>query len=256
MPTVVSDRGGRDFEPAPEGLFSAVCCDVVDKGDIETKYRNDKGELKILRKVQVRWQLGEEAGFRDDGKPWLVVKTYTASLNERATLRQDLERWRGKRFTEEELKGFDLDKLINAPCLIQLIHNDSEVGGRVYANVEGITPLPTGMPRPTVQEYVMVRDREEAQENSTESLVQISDEAAFDTLPSAKRLTLPDKASELQALLQELGHPVPSSALVKLTQKHYPGIPFASLGEKEQDRLLGIARAMLKVRLAEQAAAD
>jgi len=257
MPTIVSDSGGRDFDPAPEGLFSAVCCDVVEKGEQPSKFQ----EGKMVNKVQVRWQLGEEAGYRDDGKPWLVVKTYTASLNERATLRQDLERWRGKRFSEEELKGFDLDKLIGAPCLIQLMHNTSEVG-RVYANVEAITPLPKTMPRPTVQEYVMVRDREETQENGVESPVQTSDEEpeppdeeAFDALPSA-RLTPSDKASELQMLLKDLGHPQPSSALVKFVQKYYPGKPFVKLTAAEQDRLIGIARAMLKTRLDEQAAAD
>ena len=258
MPTVVSDSGGRDFDPAPEGLFSAVCCDVVEKGKQPSKFQ----EGKLVEKVQVRWQLGEEAGFRDDGKPWLVVKTYTASLNERATLRQDLERWRGKRFSEEELKGFDLDKLLGAPCLIQLMHNESETG-RTYANVESITPLPKAMSRPTVQEYVMVRDREEPQENGTESHAQTSDEEpepsdeeSFEALSSAKRLTPPDKASELQMLLKDLGHPQPSSALVKFVQKYYPGKPFVKLTAAEQDRLIGIARAMLRTRLDEQAATD
>ena len=102
--------------------------------------------------MQLRWQLGEDAACRDDGKPWLVVKTYTASLNEKATLRKELERWRGQRFTEVELRGWDLEKVLNAPALLQIMHNETETG--VFANVTAVLPLPKAMARPEVRDYV------------------------------------------------------------------------------------------------------
>ena len=52
-------------------------------------------------------------------------------------------------FTEEELKGFDVSKLLGVPCLLQIVH--SKVGDRTYANLGGITKLPKGMQKPVPQ---------------------------------------------------------------------------------------------------------
>jgi hypothetical protein len=41
-------------------------------------------------------------------------------LFEAATLRKDLESWRGKSFTEEELAGFDMDNLIGCTAKIEI----------------------------------------------------------------------------------------------------------------------------------------
>jgi len=58
-----------------------------------------------------------------DGRPMSISKTYTASLNENATLYKDLVTWRGKSFSKEELEGFDLDKMIGAPANLEVEHN-------------------------------------------------------------------------------------------------------------------------------------
>jgi hypothetical protein len=56
----------------------------------------------------------------EDGRPFGAFKTYTASLFEAATLRKDLESWRGKSFTEEELAGFDISNLIGCTAKIEV----------------------------------------------------------------------------------------------------------------------------------------
>jgi hypothetical protein len=84
---------------------------------------------------------------------------FTLSLHEKGRLRPLLEAWRGRRFTAEELKNFDLEKLINANCQVQLIHNMNE-SGKKYANVQAIVPLGKGMERIEVDpEYIRVCDR-------------------------------------------------------------------------------------------------
>lgn len=45
-------KSKSNFEPAPQGLHHAVCCDVVDLGVQETKF----GKKEML---QIRWQLEE-----------------------------------------------------------------------------------------------------------------------------------------------------------------------------------------------------
>lgn len=145
---IISDNGGN-FTPAPEGLFQAVCVDVVDLGQVETQWGNK-------HKVRLAWQITEKD--EETGKRYLVVGQFTASLNEKARLRAILESWRGKRFTKEELKGFDMEHLIGANCQLQIIHNSN--GEKTYANVQAITALPKGAGRMTPLDYVRVQDRE------------------------------------------------------------------------------------------------
>jgi hypothetical protein len=103
----------------------------------------------MQRKVDVVWQLTET---RDDGKRHLVFKRYTLSLNEKASLRHDLESWRGKPFTFEELAGFDVEKLIGANCLVNVQH---KVGTeRTFANVVSVMPLIKGMVKIAPLDYV------------------------------------------------------------------------------------------------------
>lgn len=148
MPIIAKDNR-REFTPAPEGLHQAVCVDVTDLGLQATQW----GEKQ---KVEIRWQLEEKD--EETGKRFLIMSRYTNSLNEKATLRQHLEAWRGRRFTAEELEGFDLEKLLGANCQLQIIHNIVD-GGRTYANVQAIVPLGKGMTKLRGEDYIRVIDR-------------------------------------------------------------------------------------------------
>ena len=80
----------------------------------------------------------------------------TASLGKKANLRKFLETWRGRKFTDDELKGFELAKLAGLGCLITLVH--SERNGAVYANIEGCAKLPKGMPEMRAENELLVYD--------------------------------------------------------------------------------------------------
>lgn len=151
MSLIVSAGDTKAFLPAPEGTHQAVCIDVIDKGLLEVKWN---GSTKLQHKADVAWQIGEA---RDDGKRFVVYKRYTMSLSEKANLRKDLESWRGKPFTEDELKGFDVEKLIGVNCLINVQHRKS--GDKTYANVVAVMPLIKGMPKMGAEEYVRQKDR-------------------------------------------------------------------------------------------------
>ncbi len=140
MPIIASSGG--DFELAPEGLHSGVCVDVIDLG-------MEDSDWGVRHMVQLRWQI---EAIRQDGKRHLLYRKLTLSLNERATLRQVLETWRGKRFTADELKGFDLEKLIGANCQLQIIHTTKE-DGRTFANVNAVLPPMKGADKLLALEY-------------------------------------------------------------------------------------------------------
>ena len=95
MPIMVRDN--RAFTPTPEGLHQAVCVDVVDLGLVD-------GPWGAKPTVELRWEL--DLANEETGRPFLVSKRYTLSLNEKATLRQHLQAWRGRAFTPPELEGF------------------------------------------------------------------------------------------------------------------------------------------------------
>ena len=139
-----------EYTPASEGLHQAVCVDVVDRGIQETQYGQK-------HKVQIAWQIEEINP--DTGKRQTISKFYTVSLHEKASLRKDLETWRGRKFTEQEQAGFDLDKLLGVNCQIQVVHNIMD-DGRVFGNVQAIVPIGKGMTALRAQDYVRFKDRD------------------------------------------------------------------------------------------------
>lgn len=157
------------FTPAPEGLFQAVCVDVVDLGLVKSQY----GEK---HKVEIRWQLDlicKETERRYDVRRW-----FTLSLHEKASLRQTLETWRGRKFTPEELKGFDLERLIGVNCQVQVIHNLSDEG-RTYANVQAVVPAPAKVPKIAPLDYVREQDRPKQQGNGAPEFAGDDDPVPF-----------------------------------------------------------------------------
>jgi hypothetical protein len=157
MPIIATGGNATTFKPAPAGVHTGVCCDVVDMGLLEVTYA---GQTKKQHKVRLVWQIEE---LMDDGKPFIVQKRYTLSLHEKSNLRLDLQSWRGRAFTEDELRGFDLEKLIGVNCMLNIVH--TQKGGETYANVTAVMPLKKNMPSIVVsKDYVRFRDRTEAQQ--------------------------------------------------------------------------------------------
>ena len=141
MPLNVSDKGGS-FTPVPQGTHVAVCNMIVDLGMQETPFGNK-------HQLYVRWELPNERleyGEEKKDGPMVVGKFYTASLNEKANLRHDLEAWRGRAFTGEELAEFDVFTVLGIPCQLTVTHNDA---GK--AKVAGVTGIPKGMDKPKAE---------------------------------------------------------------------------------------------------------
>lgn len=130
-------KQGGDFQQAPEGTHVARCIRLIDLGTQHSEYQ---GKPNVRQQVVVQWELpGETIDTESGPQPMIVSKFYTNSLGEKANLRADLESWRGRQFTAEELRGFDLLKILNAPALVNVIHNDD---GK--ARVKGVMALPKG----------------------------------------------------------------------------------------------------------------
>lgn len=123
---IISDTGNGSYEQLAEGMYPAIAILIAGVGTQKTPFKNDDGTDKVQKKMVIQWETEEG----------LIAKEYTVSLNEKANLRKDLESWRGKRFTEEELKGFDMANLLGKGCTIQVMHNDNG-----YAKVANVLPV-------------------------------------------------------------------------------------------------------------------
>lgn len=144
---ILAKASEKEFEkfPLPEaGTTQAVCCAVWDLGMQETTFNN---ETKLRHKIVVAWELSQLINSPESeyhNQPYMLSKTYTLSLYENAALKKDLESWRGKSFTSEEIEhGFDVETLYGINCLIGVAHVTK--GDKTYANVSSILPPIKGM---------------------------------------------------------------------------------------------------------------
>ena len=76
-----------------------------------------EGETKKRHSVFLYWELDEKMS---DGKPFSIMKQYTLSLNEKSALFLHLCSWRNKKFTDDELKGFDLTNILGCTCELEV----------------------------------------------------------------------------------------------------------------------------------------
>jgi hypothetical protein len=158
MPIIASAGDSKTFTPAPEGVHQAIAVDVIDLGMMDNTWQ---GKTTKKHKIDLVWQIAEK---RDDGKRFCLFKRYTLSLGDKANLRHDLESWRGRPFTVEELAGFDVESIIGANCLINVQHKKSADGTKTYANVMSVMPLIKGMPKLTADGYE--RPKKDSEESS------------------------------------------------------------------------------------------
>lgn len=173
MAIYVSASSGGNYperKPLEAGAYAAVCDMVVDLG----VQASPGGQYAPKRTLMLRFQIpSERVEITKDGEtkslPAVISRTVGLSLNEKATLRQLLQSWRGRAFTPEELKKFDLVNVLGKPAFINVTH--SVKGDKTYANLTSIMPLPKGMPAPALEGEALTYSIDEP------------DPVAFDKLP-------------------------------------------------------------------------
>lgn len=137
-------KKSESFPPVEAGLHHAICCGVYNLGtQISEKFNT------VQRQVLLQWEITDlkiDIKDKNTGETKsmarVISKQYTNSLNEKATLRKDLETWRGQMFSASEMEGFELLNLLGKNCLLQIIHRSNEA--RTYAKISSILPLQKG----------------------------------------------------------------------------------------------------------------
>lgn len=146
MGFVAKESTGGNFKRVPPGAYIGRCFSLIDLGTQTTTFQ---GDTKVAHKIRVAWELfgedddGTPLTVQVDGRemPMTINKSYTVSLHEKASLRKDLAAWRGRDFTSDEAKAFDVSKLLGSFCMVNVTESEG-ANGKTYSNVAGLTPLP------------------------------------------------------------------------------------------------------------------
>ena len=142
-------NSGTQRELIPAGNYIARCYQMIEIGTVEEIII---GEKKTLRKVRIGWELPDELRVFNPEKgeqPCVISQEFTLSMNEKANLRKMLASWRGKDFTEDEARCFDISKLLGVPCMLNIIHKPSKAdASKVYEQIGSVSPLPKSVKCP------------------------------------------------------------------------------------------------------------
>ena len=191
---------GTQRELIPAGNYVARCYQMIHIGSVMENY---EGQPKLQNKVRIGWELPTELKvFKEENgeQPCVTSKEYTLSMNEKATLRKTLASWRGKDFSEEEAKSFDITKLLGVPCMLNIIHKPSKDNSKTYAEIGSISPLPKGFECPPQINKTILLDYDN-----------FSNEI-FETLPDFikdKIKTSLEYTAMLNGITQEVNQPAP-----------------------------------------------
>lgn len=158
MKFAVTASSSKQFENPEPGTYPAVCIRIIDMGTQETEWQ---GEKKKAHKVKIVWELSE---LMSDGRPFIAMRDFTVSLHEKSTLRKFLAGWRGRDFTDEELRGFEAKNLLGKGCLLSLVAKGD------YINVDTASKLPKGMEAPKPQNPLVMFSLSEFQRDVYEQL--------------------------------------------------------------------------------------
>ena len=138
---VVTGNNGTKKEIVPSGTHIARCYSMIHIGTVEWEYN---GEIKYTNKIRITFELPHEIReFSGEDKPMVISKEYTMSLHEKSNLRRDLEGWRGKSFSNQELSSFDVTDILGSPCNVSIIHKTSKSGNE-FAQIGSISAITKG----------------------------------------------------------------------------------------------------------------
>ena len=136
---ILSKKGG-DFVPAPEFTGRAVCVDVTEPKEVESRFGKQM-KFKLVFEIDSIQDEGDHKG-----EPWCVWSMpFALSLHEKAGFRKMLKQWFGRDLTAEEQEAFDTESLIGMPAQIVVTHTPKADDPTViYANIAACLPHRTG----------------------------------------------------------------------------------------------------------------
>lgn len=154
---ILATTNSTPRELVPAGNYIARCYQMIQVGTVNELIN---GENKLLQKVRIGWEFPNDLKvFSEEKGPQPIVfnEEYTLSMGEKANLRKMLASWRGKDFSFEEAKSFDITCLLGVACMVNIIHKPTKADpSKVYAKIGSVSSVPKGMEVPAAVNPVFV----------------------------------------------------------------------------------------------------
>ena len=162
---IIKAAGGKEFAPCPEFSGRAVCVDVTPLKEYDTEYG-------VKKKFKFAFELDLIDGSRDPVQPWVVFsKPLVPSLHEKAALTKVLKDWFGRKLTDAENNGLDLESLIGKPVTLIIAHEQSQDGTKTYANIKLMMPHKHGEALQPSGLWVRMQDRPAKDDDKVKTVV-------------------------------------------------------------------------------------
>ena len=150
------------YTPVPVGNHVARCYGMVSLGTQQGK--NPKFQPSF--QIALMFELPEEVlEINGEKKPMALTKflnAYFGSPSKPSKTAQFITSWRGKPFTEQELKGFDIAKVVGATCLLNVVHAVKD--GKTREEIASVSPMPKGMALPAAVNIPVVYEIEQGRD--------------------------------------------------------------------------------------------
>ena len=134
------------FTLCPAGTHPARCYAMISLGTQPSNNPAFKPTFKVVLQFELPNESIEVNGVKKPMMTSHFLSAYLGSVKKPSKANLFLTSWRGRPFTETELAGFDLSKVVGAPCLLNIVHEDRN--GQPREVIAGIMPLPKGMTVP------------------------------------------------------------------------------------------------------------
>ncbi|HYG50481.1 MAG TPA: hypothetical protein VD905_06240 [Flavobacteriales bacterium] len=138
---------GSSYTPAPAGNHIGFCCGVVLLGTVDHEYQGHKSRKKKLR---LFFELTNTSNPDTEGAPFIVSKEYLYSLGPKANLKKMLDGWRGEALTKEEAAKFNIAKILEAPCMVNVLVKTSAKQNK-YNDISSISQIAEGTVVPAMK---------------------------------------------------------------------------------------------------------
>ncbi len=159
---------GGNFEIPDADTYQACLVGVIDLGWHPYNWAGvDKG---LRRKLCLVWEILASVGEptirmvkKEDGKPFVMAREYLFSLEEKAGLRKDLEKYRRKPFGPDE--EIDLSRAAGTVWALDVVHKPSATDPqKIYANIGSVGPLAKGTKtgKPVYTPFIYDTEEDEA----------------------------------------------------------------------------------------------
>jgi len=142
---IIDDTPTQEFRKIEPGSYLGRCFSIIDLGHQTVNFiENGQPSAKQQHKAMISFELfGEDSNgpLEIDGKPLVINKKYTFSMNEAARLRLDIESWKGKKLVKGVDLPFDMKAMLDKWAMVNVVHN--QWNGKTYANLDALSQVPS-----------------------------------------------------------------------------------------------------------------